>query len=82
MKKMTCRQLGGACDLEFRADTFEEIAEISKKHGTEMFQKGDEVHLKAMEGMKELMKDTAKMQEWFERKRREFDSLPDIDESK
>ena len=31
MKTMTCRQLGGACDKEFRANTFEEIAEQSKK---------------------------------------------------
>ena len=26
MKTMTCKQLGGACDLEFQAETFEEIA--------------------------------------------------------
>ena len=30
MKTMTCKQLGGACDLEFHADSFEEIAEMSK----------------------------------------------------
>ena len=39
MKTMTCRQLGGACDTEFKANTFEEIAEMSKSHGMEMFQK-------------------------------------------
>ena len=31
-----------------RANTFEEIAEMSKQHGMEMFQKKDETHLKAM----------------------------------
>ena len=30
MKTMTCKQLGGACNLEFKAETFEEIAEMSK----------------------------------------------------
>ncbi|MFT6972682.1 MAG: putative small metal-binding protein, partial [Roseivirga sp.] len=25
MKTMTCKQLGGACDHEFRANSFEEI---------------------------------------------------------
>lgn len=35
MKTMTCNQLGGACDLEFHAITFEKIAEQSKKHGME-----------------------------------------------
>lgn len=34
---MTCKQLGGACNHEFRADTFEEMAELSKSHGMEMF---------------------------------------------
>lgn len=31
MKSMICKQLGGACDLEFHANTFEEMAELSKK---------------------------------------------------
>ena len=38
MKSMSCKQLGGACDLEFRASTFEEMAELGKKHGMEMHQ--------------------------------------------
>ncbi|MBW2173488.1 MAG: DUF1059 domain-containing protein [Deltaproteobacteria bacterium] len=77
MKTMTCTQLGGACNEKFKAATFEEIAEMSKKHGSEMSQKGDEEHLKAMDKMKELMQDPNAMQEWFENKRKEFESLPD-----
>ena len=46
MKTMTCKQLGGACDLKFHANTFKEIAEMSKKHRMEMFQKNDKHHLK------------------------------------
>lgn len=72
---MTCNQLGGACDLEFRANTFDEIAEMSKKHGMEMFQKKDEAHLKAMNEMQEMMKSPDAMNEWFESKRQEFDAL-------
>jgi len=48
MKTMTCKQMGGACDETFSAETFEEMAELSKQHGMEMFQKGDEAHLKIM----------------------------------
>ncbi len=77
MKSMTCKQLGGACDTVFQAETFEEIAEMSKNHGTEMFQKGDEPHLKAMEEMRELMKSPEAMNEWFGNKRKEFDALPE-----
>jgi hypothetical protein len=75
MKTMTCKQLGGACDKEFHADSFEKIAEISKKHGMEMFQKGDEAHLAAMQKMQELMKSPDAMTTWFEKKRAEFNAL-------
>ncbi len=75
MKSMTCKQLGGACDREFHANSFDEIAEMSKKHGMEMFQQGDEEHLKAMNEMQELMKNPDAMKEWFETKRKEFDAL-------
>ena len=75
MKAMTCKQLGGACDKVFHANSFEEIAEMSKKHGMEMFQQGDEEHLKAMNEMQELMKNSDAMKEWFETKRKEFDAL-------
>ena len=77
MKTMTCKQLGGACDTEFHANSFEEIAEQSKKHGMEMFQKGDQAHLTAMNEMLELMKTPDSMIDWFDNKKKEFDSLPD-----
>ncbi len=76
MKKMTCKQLGGACEKEFQAETFEEISELSKKHGMEMFQKGDYAHLKAMKKMQELMNTPDLMKAWFNNKRKEFDALP------
>ena len=77
MKTMTCKQLGGACEKKFHADSFDEIAEMSKQHGMEMFQGNDEAHLKAMNEMRELMQNPDAMQAWFENKKREFEALPD-----
>ncbi|MBL4819432.1 MAG: DUF1059 domain-containing protein [Gammaproteobacteria bacterium] len=77
MKKMNCKQLGGACDKEFQANSFEEMAEMSKQHGMEMFQKSDQAHLKAMKEMQRLMLTPKAMEEWFESKRKEFESLPE-----
>jgi hypothetical protein len=77
MKTMTCKQLGGACDLKFHADSFEKMAELSKKHGAEMFQQGDQPHLKAMNDMRTLMTSPDAMKEWFNNKRKEFDALPE-----
>ena len=78
MKSMTCKQLGGACYLEFNADTFEEIAELSKQHGIEMYQQQDTAHLAAMKKMSELMQNPEEMKNWYDAKRREFESLPDV----
>ena len=77
MKTMTCNQLGGACDQTFTAATFDEMAELSKQHGMEMFQKQDPDHLKAMEAMQQLMQDPQEMQKWFEARRQEFEALPE-----
>ena len=76
---MTCNQLGGACDKEFHANTFEEISDMSKQHGMEMFQKGDKPHLEAMTKMRDLMKtaDSDAMNNWMKSKREEFNDLPD-----
>ena len=75
MKTMTCEQLGGACDKKFQANTFDEIAQMSKLHGMEMFQQQDEQHLEAMKKIQELMKQPDAMQNWFESKKKEFEAL-------
>jgi len=78
MKKMTCKQLGGACDVEFQAETFEEIAALSKKHGTEMFQAGDAAHLEVQNKMRTMMQTPGAMEKWFADKRAEFNNAPEV----
>ncbi|MES2212285.1 MAG: DUF1059 domain-containing protein [Pseudomonadota bacterium] len=77
MKTMTCNQLGGACDKEFHAETFEEMAEMSKQHAMEMFQKQDTAHLEVMNKMQDLVKIPGEMDRWFLSKRKEFEALPE-----
>ena len=77
MKTMTCKQLGGACDETFSANTFEEMAELSKAHGSEMMQKQDPAHLKIMVEMKALMEKPGAMEKYFAEKRKAFDQTPD-----
>ena len=77
MKTMTCKQLRGACDEQFRAKTFEEMSELSKKHGMEMYQKGDVKHLKVMKEMMELMKNPKAMKKCMDDMRNEFDAMPE-----
>ena len=79
MKKMNCRQLGGACELEFHAETFEDMAELSRQHGMEMHRQQDAQHLDAMRKMQELINNPEDMQKWFDAKRAEFEALPDVE---
>ena len=77
MKTMTCNQLGGACDIMFQGETFQEISELSLRHSIEMQQEGDEAHLKAISIMKSVMQNAVTMKQWFEEKNEEFDALPE-----
>ncbi len=72
MKTMTCKQLGGACNQEFQANSFAEIAEMSRQHAMQMAQNNDAAHLKAMNDMRELMQTPDAMAVWFETKKNEF----------
>jgi len=77
MKTMTCKQLGGACDIKLQAETFGQILELSMQHGLEMMQQNDEAHMKAIQNMKEIMQNPVTMNEWLAMKKAEFDALPD-----
>jgi len=76
MKTMTCRELGGACDKTFTANTFDEIGQLSKEHTKEMFDKRDLPHLEALKQMTELMKDNNAFIQWLHSKKELFEKLP------
>ena len=72
---MTCKQLGGACDKVFKAESFDEMAELSRAHGMQMFQEKDESHVKVIQEMLVLMQDPEQMQKWLEAKKAEFAAI-------
>lgn len=75
MKTMTCKELGGVCDVKFQAETFGQMAELSMAHGLEMIAANDEAHIKAINIMKAVMQDPMTMQAWFTEKKEAFDAL-------
>ena len=74
MKSMTCNQLGGACDLVFSGESFDDLASQSQQHGKEMFGANDGPHLAAISAMMELMK-SGKMDFWMAARKAEFEAL-------
>ena len=76
MKRLTCRDLGGSCDAEFAADSFEEIGKKSQAHVMEQMQKGDAAHLSAASSMRSATPEQQKaMMAEFKRK---FDEAPNV----
>lgn len=75
MKTMTCRQLGGACDQAFNANSFDEIAMMVSKHARQMVQNGDLPHVEAMNEMRSSMASPEAMKTWMDDKRKAFDAL-------
>jgi hypothetical protein len=76
MKTMTCKELGGACNESFSADTFDEIAMMVSKHAREKVQQGDGPHTEAMNAMRASMTSPEAMNAWMDEKRKAFDRLP------
>jgi predicted small metal-binding protein len=76
MKTMTCKQLGGACDQKFSANSFDEIAMMVSKHAREMVQNGDQAHVEAMNEMRNSMTSPEATKAWMDDKRKAFDALP------
>lgn len=74
MKSMTCKQLGGACELSFSGETFDDLAAQSQAHGKEMFGANDGSHMAAMAAMMEIMK-SGQMDAWMAARKAEFDAL-------
>jgi predicted small metal-binding protein len=76
MKTMTCKQLGGACDQQFSANSFDEIAMMVSKHAREQVQNGDAAHIEAMNEMRRSMASPDAANAWMDDKRKAFDALP------
>jgi len=50
---------------------------MSKQHGMNMFKKGDQAHIEAMQQMQKLMQTPKEMKAWFEDKRKAFENAPE-----
>ncbi|MDH3250219.1 MAG: hypothetical protein OEQ47_14720 [Acidimicrobiia bacterium] len=77
MKTMTCRQLGGACDLPLRGNTADEVIQAQDKHLKEVVAAGDEAHKSALSDMKGRWKNPIKGMGWYRNTKRDFAALPE-----
>ncbi len=77
MKSMTCRQLGGPCDLEHQGETADEIIAAQDQHLKEAEQSGDASHQEARDAMKGRWKHPKQSLGWYVGVKRTFAELPE-----
>ena len=77
MKTMTCRQLGGPCDLAHHGETHNDVIIAQDKHLKEAEQAGDVAHQPARDAMKGRWRRPKKSLDWYRAMEREFAVLPE-----
>ena len=77
MRTMTCKQLGGPCDLALSGETADDVIKSQDKHLREAVAAGDTAHEPALKDMKGRWKHPIKGMGWYRATKKEFAALPE-----
>lgn len=77
MKTMTCKQLGGPCDLQFHENTADEVIKAQDRHLKEMVASGDQTHENALKEMQARWKNPISGMGWYLKTKKAFNTLPE-----
>ena len=75
MKSMTCKQLGGPCDLVHSGEDANVIIKSQDKHLREAVKAGDSSHEEALQAMKGRWKNPIKGMGWYNQVKKDFAAL-------
>jgi hypothetical protein len=77
MKTMTCRQLGGPCELEHRGETADDVIKAQDRHLKEAERTEDATHQQARNAMKGRWRHPKKSMGWYSDMKKAFADLPE-----
>jgi len=77
MKTMTCKDLGGPCELVHRASSADEIIKAQDKHLRQTVEDGDHTHTNAFNEMKGRWRRPISAMGWYRATKREFAARPE-----
>jgi hypothetical protein len=77
MKTMTCKQLGGPCDLSHHGDNANDVIKAQDRHLREAVAQGDETHKGALDEMKGRWRNPIAGMGWYRRAKRDFAAIPE-----
>lgn len=76
MKRMTCQQLGGPCDIVHRGADANEIIQAQDRHLRDAVGAGNSDHEPALKDMKGRWKRPVSGLKWYRQVQRDFAALP------
>ena len=74
---MTCKQLGGPCDVQLRGDTADDVIKAQDEHLNQTVEGGDTSHEEALNAMKGRWKHPIQGMGWYRRAKKDFAALPE-----
>lgn len=77
MKTITCKQMGGPCNLAFHTETADEAIKAEDKHLKEMVKDGDTTHEPALKAMQGRWRNPVKGMGWYKQVKKDFAELPE-----
>lgn len=75
MKTMTCKQMGGPCEMKFQGNTADDVIKAQDKHLKEVVAAGDATHEAALRDMKGRWKNPIKGMGWYMQVKKDFAAL-------
>ena len=75
MKTMTCRALGGPCDLEHRGESADDVIKAQDRHLKEAVKAGDATHQAARDEMKGRWRHPKKSMGWYRDAKQAFAAI-------
>lgn len=76
MKTMTCRQLGGPCDLAHRGESADDVINAQDQHLKDAVAAGDAAHGPANDDMRGRWKHPVRSLGWYRDMKKAFADLP------
>ena len=77
MKTMTCKHMGGPCDLAIHGETADEIIKGQDRHLRDAVAAGDTTHADALASMKGRWKRPVAGLGWYRQMKCDFAALPE-----
>src|ERR1700691_3787480 len=77
MKTMTCKEMGGPCDLPCHGNTADDVIKAQDGHLREAVARGDATHQSALTSMNNRWKHPIAGMGWYRREKRDLATPPE-----